>query len=152
MYFNAGLTFLHFLNKWSRGLLLPWSWVITFSVIYFPELHQWRCLMCVWAYLLIRHVFPTARSPTTMTLEILNLLRGIKEDSTKWINATKTPNPVSSGCWFLLSPHSAGALLLAGRLHFIVEILLRVKSCLFLEILQEKKGDLWGCFRLMVDN
>lgn len=35
---------------------------------------------CVGAYLLIRQVFPTARSPTTMTLEILNLLRGTKEE------------------------------------------------------------------------
>lgn len=92
----------------------------------------------VWAYLLIRQVFPTARSPTTMTLEILNLLRKKKAATCKYSKCPKMAHPWTRNSWFPCSPHGAGALLLTGSLHFTVELVFSVESCLFLEVLRMK--------------
>lgn len=63
------------------------------------------------ARLLIRQVFPTARSPTTITLEILNLLSAKKRQ-----HVNEWPNKLQlfSSCGSTRSPHCSGSLLLAG--------------------------------------
>ena len=88
-------------------------------------------------YLLIRQVFPTARSPTTITLDILNLVK----------NGERGEHPLKPMSTFSLkrwcneqqSPYGRGALLLTGRPHFLGELILGVQSSVFTVTLDKDK-------------
>lgn len=90
-------------------------------------------------YLLIRQVFPTARSPTTITLEILNLTKEEKAGTEELTQRLKSslPPPQQS---LLSSPHGSSTLLLTGCLDFVVKIPLCVQSCVFPKTLKAKRG------------
>lgn len=117
-----------------------------FSAIYLLVLHL-TLLSPVWWLCLSLPINQTGFPHSQVTHN--NDLRDLKsaEKNKRRNNKCQwTPHPESSGSdWFKGSPHSASALLLAGSLHFIVEIVFSVLSCLLLEILHgRKKKTLWG--------
>lgn len=114
------------------------------EVMYFMYYKSCLCqsihVLNVHIYLLIRQVFPTARSPTTITLEILNLTKEEKAGTESSIQCPKS-NPHPPHQSLLSSPHSSSTLLLTGCLDFVVKVLRCVQSCIFPKTLKERRID-----------